>query len=131
MKPQTTKWRTWEGNFGETLDLPHKTIITMFHITPSRNLQSILSQGLQVKRDPTFKYTGEWTHEVIFLEDSPEQAKLWAEVKDTTGKTPGVKNWVLLKVKVRRQDIGFSSGGWYTKTPIPPNMITAIERFEV
>ena len=119
------KYKTWDWKHGLKLDLPHEPIITMWHITPARNLGSIKRKGLIAGARPTFRGMEDKIHEFIFLDSSPEEAKNWASLKQT-----GVKAWLLLKVKVKRANITLTSWGWATTTPIPPGSITVVEEFD-
>lgn len=110
----------------------------MYHVTPTKNVKSILSKGLKPSGSSSIKPT--WSDfyqkdginwdkvHLIFLERTEEGAINWAS-KDETG----FSRWTLLKVRIPTSLLkgdGFN-GHFISNRNIPPNNIEVIKNFEV
>lgn len=104
--------------------------LTMFHITPSRNLSSIMKYGLQPNNIKRGKFAAD-NEPAIYLFKTVEDAE------------DGVMNWLgdlydeterlaLLSVKVDsasiKQDPELELSAYITRTPIAPENITVLSK---
>lgn len=110
---------------------PAKELITLFHVSPVRNIQSILKKGLLLSGDPNLKspfddsYAKDYMN-AVFLDLTPEQAKL-----DVTNAYSYNKNWALFKVVIPRAWANDTDEGVVVINPIPPKMITLLSTYRV
>jgi len=105
---------------------------TYYHLTPTRNLRSIKSQGLVPGQPLGFASEVEGTTGKVFLGRSTEECR--EQFNLFGGNEPGlrVKDWALLRVDLS-EDWPLLRDGWdylYTVKAIPPRFITVIYESE-
>ena len=102
----------------------------LYHLTPERNLRSILREGLGPGWGKSLAVGREVTGDRLFLARSKEEAlyNLWNTLINNFEDIKGIRNWSLLEVRVPsgfplfEDDYGFL----YSTETIPPSLLRVI-----